>query len=123
MVVASFSPQQPSHLLFAHGRREVLIAVLEALCGGAMPLRTDESQDVCARCGRMSDGVALLALFNANLDPLEGVHLLSPAPIAAAQRLGSDGVWHEVALAAEGEGRYRLDVRLEIAVPGIFRLA
>jgi hypothetical protein len=123
IVVSSFSPQQPPHILFAHGRREVLVAILDALSGGAMPLRADESQDVCARCGRMPDGGALLALFNANLDPLEGVHLLASAPIAAAQRLGSDGAWHDVPLAAEGEGRYRLDVRLEIAVPGIFRLA
>lgn len=122
VAIAAFSPQQPPHILFAHGRREVLVAILEALCGGAMPLRVDETQDVCARHGRMADGSALLALFNANLDPLEGVRLRSSAPIAAAQRLGSDGGWHDVPLASEGEGRYRLDVRLEIAVPGIFRL-
>ena len=96
---------------------------LDALAGGAMPFRVDEGQDVCARLGRLADGAALLALFNANFDPLEGVHLRSTAPIASAQQLGSDGAWHDVALAAEGDGRYRLDVRLEIAVPGIFRLA
>ena len=51
-----------------------------------------------------------------------GIHLLSTTPIAAVQRLGSDGAWHDVPVVAESERRYRLDVRLEIAVPGIFRL-
>lgn len=87
-----------------------------------MPLLVDEGQDVSARLGRMRDGAALLAVFNANLDPLEGVRLRLTAPIAAVKRLGSDGAWHDLPFAAEGDGRYRLDVRLEIAVPGIFKL-
>jgi len=102
--------------------KQALVAILDALCGGRMPLLVDEGQDVSARLGRMRDGAALLAVFNANLDPLEGVRLRSTAPIAAVKRLESDGAWHDLPFAAEGDGRYRLDVRLEIAVPGIFKL-
>lgn len=122
VVVAAFSPHQPSHILLANGRREVLLTILKALNGGTLPLWVDETQDVCVRYGQMTDGTLLLAIFNANFDPLEGIPLCSPTPIAAAQRLGSDGAWHDITVVSEGEGRYRLDARLEIAVPGIFRL-
>jgi len=122
VAVCAMSPLMPSYVLLAHGRREVLVAILDALCGGRVPLLVDEEQDVCARLGRMRDGAVLLAVFNANLDPLEGVRLRSTAPVAAVQRLGSDGAWRDIPFAAEDDGRYRLDVRLEIAVPGIFKL-
>lgn len=121
-VISAFSPRQPQYILLAHGRRDVLLVALEALNGGPISLRVEERQDVCARFGRMTDGTLLLSIFNANLDPLESIHLLSTTPIAAVQRLGSSGAWHDVPVVAEGESRYRLDIRLEIAVPGIFRI-
>lgn len=123
VAVVAFGPLLPSHILLAHGRREMLVVALDALCGGRMPMLVDTDQDVCVRHGRMRDGAALLAVFNANLDPMEGVRLRSTTPIASARRLGSDGRWHEVSLVPEADGCYRLGVRLEIGVPGVFRLA
>ena len=115
---AEFNFGPPFSYLCETRKRQLADILAEA---GELPVYTTEDTDIYLKSADMKDGATFVALFNLGLDPIESIPLRTAKPCTAAQRLGSDGEWHDVAL-TECDGEVILDSHINAFEPSIFRL-
>lgn len=121
--VTILGPQMRGYNILAHGQREHIVTMLDSLSeGGRMDMIVETDQDVSARYGICRDGSALLAVFNAGIDPLEAVQLRSTHKIKSALRLESSGCWNQTAVTSTDNDHFSISERLSTFEPGIFKI-
>jgi hypothetical protein len=73
--------------------RHQLIALLEALIGKDLPLYVECDRNVFTRQFTLTDGAALLGVFNLNFDELENIELKGSMKYENVEFLTPEGVW------------------------------
>ena len=66
---------------------------LETLLQGEIPLYVECDQNIFTKQFKLSDGSALLAVFNLSFDPQEGIELKGSLNFSSVEQLSPEGIW------------------------------
>ncbi|MCQ2380158.1 MAG: hypothetical protein MJ025_04475 [Victivallaceae bacterium] len=102
VITTSLSVNSTVYNYQGHDRKEWMIALLEKLDPGAMPLYMTALQNVYFKCGIRPDGNLLAAAYNLSYDELPDISLRGNVAVAQVEMLTGDGKWEKVCFEQNG---------------------
>ena len=66
---------------------------METLLQGEIPLYVECDQNIFTKQFKLPDGSTLLAVFNLNFDPQEGIELKGGLNFSSVEKLSPEGKW------------------------------